>query len=846
MIPVEPDAGNAAVGKSVSLDSCYFKYQEMKKFSLLICAVISLSLSSIGQTMVSGSVYTSQPKKPVAYALVRLTDSLNTYGAYCDESGEFNIENVKPGTYIVEVSHVEYETVTLDWKIQSQPVHRNFELKSEFQYLDAAVIEGVRASRSTPVTATNLNKSQIQELDQQKDFPFLLNLTPSTVVSSQAGNGVGYTGVRVRGIDPTRVNVTINGIPLNDPESQGVYWVNLPDLSSSSQSVQVQRGIGASTNGGAAFGASVNIRTNDLDTLKQSRVVLGTGSFNTNRVSLTHNSGRLKHGWGYQIRTSFIESNGYVDRATSDLKSANIIVAKYWEKASLKTNILLGSERTYQAWYGIPQPKFNHNTAEINRYVNQLGLTGDVLENMNRSNSKTYNYYTYENQVDHYNQNHYQLFYDYTLNSKWSMSSAAYITTGAGYYEQFQSKDDLSDYGLPIHVSGQDTFEQADIIRRRWLDNTLVGVIANGKFVGKKLMANVGAGYNSYSGRHFGEVIATEFTGYEDLQLNYYDNDAKKNEFNAYGKIKYPLGKWIPYLDVQVRQVDYQFDGLDNNLEFGNQRVDYLFINPKVGLTYNAKRSRVYAMVAQGNREPVRDDFRNNKPTDWPDHEMLNNLEVGYRYNKARKQFGVTVYYMDYTNQLVLTGAVNDVGESIRTNVSASTRQGVELEWQYPLSKSLQFGGNATFASNKIESFTEYVGEWDGNYDIIQKEYSNTDISFSPSAIAMGMLRYKVNGAFQMDLITKYVGKQYLDNTESANRMLDDFTTIDIAIRYVNPKIHGLKSLHVALYLNNVLNQIYAPDGYTYSGYLGGQRQSFNYVYPMAGRNLMLKASIDL
>lgn len=817
----------------------------MNKVLLSILLVVT-TITVHAQSTLSGTIYTTKPKQAVAYAFIRLSDSTMSIGTVANENGEFEFKNVKQGIYIIEIEHVEFRSLTSTWEVKGQSLTKDFKLTREFEYLDAAIINGVRATNTSPVTATNLNQTEIQQADQQKDFPFLLNLTPSTVISSQAGNGVGYTGVRVRGIDPTRVNVTINGIPLNDAESQGVYWVNLPDLASSSESVQIQRGIGSSTNGGAAFGASVNIRTNDLSKTKQSRVVLGTGSFGTNRISLVHNSGRLKNNWGYQVRGSLIESQGFIDRASSDLKSANVIVAKYWEKSSLKANVLFGSERTYQAWYGIPEPKFEGNLAETNRYINQLGISGSDLDNLTRSNSKTYNIYTFENEVDNYNQNHYQLFYDYEINSKWKLNSAGYITTGNGYYEQYKADEALIDYGLSNVVMGTDTFDQADIIRRRWLDNTLIGVISNANYKSSNLTATIGVGYSNYSGRHFGEVISTEFTGYEDLNKVYYDNNSVKNEFNSYAKASYKLGKWIPYIDVQYRQIDYSFEGLDNNLEFGNQNVNYKFVNPKLGVTYNHKKTKLYAMFSQGNREPVRDDFRNNKPTDWPEHESLNNLELGYRYAKGRKQIGLTMYHMDYTNQLVLTGAVNDVGEAIRTNVASSYRQGLEFEFQYPLSKDLQIGGNATFAQNKIESFTEYVGEWDGNYDIIEINHKNTDISFAPNAIAMAILSYKVSKAVQIDVTNKYVGKQFLDNTQSDERRLKAYNNIDFAIRYQVQNVNGLTGVQVGLFVNNILNDFYTPDGYTFSGFIGGERQDFNYVYPMAGRNVMLKASIDL
>ncbi|MFT5513345.1 MAG: iron complex outermembrane receptor protein [Bacteroidia bacterium] len=818
----------------------------MKKTALSIILLCTGCFFGKAQTVVKGTVYANNPKRAIELAYVQLKDSATSFAAVTDASGTFTFTNVKPGNYSIEITHIQFQAYTGTWIIQGAEVSDQFKLETEYEYLDAAVISSVRAARSAPVTSTNISKEQIEQSDQQKDFPFLLNLTPSTVVSSDAGNGVGYTGIRIRGIDPTRVNVTINGIPLNDAESQGVYWVNLPDLASSAESVQIQRGIGTSSNGGSSLGASVNIRTNDLDSFKKTAIVLGTGSFATNRISLNHNSGRLKGNWGYQIRGSLIDSEGYIDRASSDLGSVNIVIGKYWKKASLKANILIGKERTYQAWWGIPEPKFTNDMAGMSRYIDQLYISGNDLENLNKSSGSTYNYYTYANEVDNYNQNHYQLFYDYTVNANWTINTAGYATTGKGYFEQFKSQEALSDYGLSNYIMEQDTFSEADVIRRRWLDNTLVGFVTNANYTGKKLNVTVATGANVYNGRHFGEAIATEFTKYEALNAIYYDNDSRKIETNTYVKATYKLGKWLPYVDLQFRQVNYVFKGLDNNLEFGSQTVNYAFFNPKVGITYSSKSHQYYASFGQGNREPVRDDFRNNKPSDWPKHEHLDNVEMGYRYNKRRTQVGITLYHMQYVNQLVLTGAVNDVGDAVRTNVASSYRQGIELEGQFPITKKLQFGGNFTLSANKIESFTEYVGEWDGNYETISKSYLNTDISFSPKTIGMAMLSYKATKNAKLDMSLKHVGQQFLDNTESNARMLNGFATVNFSMQYAVPVKAGETRLHFSVYLNNILDQSYAPNGYTFSGYMAGERQDFNYLYPMAGRNIMLKARLDL
>lgn len=816
----------------------------MKNTILLIAMLLTARLCGAQNTL-NGSISGNDNKEPVEAAYVKLSNGSNHYQTYSDADGKFSILNVANGDYYISITHIGHEVLVKKMTI-TKNVNEVFYLIPDYKFMDAAIITSIRARNTTPTTYTNLNKETIEGLDQGKDFPFLLNTTPSTVISSDAGNGVGYTGIRIRGIDPTRVNVTINGIPLNDGESQGTYWVDLPDLASSTQSVQIQRGIGTSTNGAASFGASVNVRTTDIPDKKYTSARIGMGSFNTLRSTIAFGSGKLKNNWAFQLRGSVIGSDGYIDRATSDLKSLNLVAAKYAKKSVFKANILLGTERTYQAWWGIPEPKFNGDRAGTTRYINQLWIGGDELENLQNSNGKTYNYYTYENEVDQYTQNHYQFFFDHKISQNLKLNTAAYLTTGNGYFEQFKAGETLADYGLPIEIINGDTFAEADVVRRRWLQNTLSGALASLTYQKRKIDVVVGGAYSLYQGRHFGEAVATEFTDYEAMNAIYYDNDATKSDANVYTKIKYKWQNFIPYLDVQMRTINYQFEGLDNQLNFGDQKVDYLFINPKVGLTYLHKNKTFYAVYAQGNREPVRDDFRNNKPTDWPEHESLNNVEIGFRYSKGRKRIGINLYDMNYTNQLVLTGAVNDVGEAIRTNVEESFRRGVEVELQFPLAKRLQLGGNLTLSQNKIQAFTEEVGEWDGAYEIQEFEHSNTDISFSPNIIGALMASYKVNKNWTLDAFGKYVGAQYLDNTQNEGRKLDAFTNVDASITYTNSEIKGMQKMSVGFYLNNALNSFYAPNGYTFSGFLNGKREDFNYLYPMAGRNVMVKFSVTI
>ena len=817
----------------------------MKK-TLLITLLIGTAQLCFGQINYSAQLKNATTYEPIESAFVRLNGKMGATSTYSTPNGSVNFENIPAGKYILAISHLSYETYLDTVNITKNSGEKIFFLLPDMAFLDAAVISTVRAKNSTPTTFTNLDKKEIESLDQSKDFPFLLNMTPSTVISSDAGNGVGYTGIRVRGIDPTRVNITVNGIPINDAESQGMYWVNMPDMASSTQSVQIQRGVGTSTNGAASFGASVNIRTNDLAEDKSTLVSFGLGSFNTQRISLLHNTGRLKNNWAFQLRGSAIQSDGFIDRASSDLKSANLVAAKYWDKSVFKANIMLGSERTYQAWNGIPEPTFKGDIADENRYINQLYIGGDDLQNLQNSKSQTYNSYTYENEVDNYDQNHYQFFFDHSFTNFLKLNTAAYMTTGKGYFEQFKGGETFADYGIDSLQPTGDTATDGDLVRRRWLDNTLVGSIANLTYTKNRMETVIGGGYNQYQGRHFGEAIATEFTGYVDLNAIYYDNDATKTDGNFYVRQSYNYKNLIPYIDLQYRFVNYQFEGLDDSLDLAPQEASYGFFNPKVGLTYLLKNHTIYGVLAIANREPVRKDFRDNKKSARPEHESMANVELGYRYSSGRKRLNVNLYNMQYDNQLVVTGAINDVGGAIRTNVANSYRRGIEVDFQYPITDKLQAGGNLTLSENKIAKFTEYLGEWDGTYSIIEKEYSNTDIAFSPNTIAAAMLSYKANKYFTINASGKYVGQQYLDNTQNDARSLDAFTNVDLSINYISTVVKGTKNLNVGLFLNNVLNQYYAPNGYTFSGIIGGERQDFNYLYPMAGFNWMMKVSMTL
>lgn len=799
----------------------------------------------MAQIKFNGSVTDQDGITPLVAATVLLTDGVNSYSALTSEDGRFAFQ-VAAGTYELTIAYYGYISI-------EEKVNLEFTVVKQYKMIPSAIqfegieVSGLRAGGTIPSTTTNISRKELQLLDQSKDLPYFLNNTPSTVVSSDAGNGVGYTGIRIRGIDPTRINVTINDIPLNDAESQGVYWVNTPDLASGTGSIQIQRGVGTSTNGAAAFGASVNVQTDAVEDKKFARASLSYGSFNTRRLTAQLGSGVLKGGWGLQGRFSSIASDGFIDRASSNLNSAQFTAVKYYKKSSIKAIVLLGKERTYQAWWGIPQPKYTGNKEELDRYINQLWIAGADLDNLQNSDPRTYNYYTYENQVDDYMQNHAQLFYTRKISVLSNLRLGLHYTRGKGYFEEFNPYEQYSSYGMDPYVLGSDTFDYGSLTRRRWLDNHFYGAIGNLSLTKNKLKFNFGGALNQYLGRHFGEVIATEFTGYEGIQNIYYDEDAKKTDGNIYGKMQYEMGKFHPYIDMQLRSVNYNFIGPNESGSFEKQNVQYQFFNPKLGASFKPSYNwTFYGMWAIGNREPVRQDLVAASPANRPNAEKVSDTELGLKLNKSRFIFGATAYFMNYTDALVLNGQVNDVGLYTRVNVDESSRKGLELEAVIHLTGKISFGGNITFSKNKIVEYTEYVDNWEPPYNQATFTYKNTDIAFSPNRIAAGSIRLKLSKALNIEFQGKYVGTQYLDNTMSADRKLDAFGTISSSIIYEKDPKGKVGKINFSLFLNNLTNVDYAPNGYTFSGIIGGQRQSFNYVYPVAGFNWMAKFSIAI
>ncbi|RYC67024.1 TonB-dependent receptor [Spirosoma sordidisoli] len=774
-----------------------------------------VSLPAWAQYSISGTVSDAEGG-PLPGAALTIEGTYT--GTFADASGAFRLTNLKPGPATLRISLLGYETQTQALDL-SQNATVTIALRKAAIAVDEVVVSATRANQKSAIAYTDVTRRELNKLNLGQDIPQLLNFTPSIVTTSDAGAGVGYTGIRIRGSDATRVNVTLNGIPYNDAESQGTFFVNMPDFASSVSSIQIQRGVGTSTNGAGAFGASVNIQTNSLEKNPYAETNISGGSFGTRKVNVLAGTGLLKSGaipghFVLDARLSRIYSDGYVDRAFSDLRSFYLSGGYYAKKSFVRLNVFSGQEQTYQSWGGVPESLLKTN--------------------------RTYNPYTYDNETDNYQQDNYQLISSHELSRNWRANLSFFYTKGRGYYEQYRDGEDFSDYGLPNVVIGDSTITKTDFIRRRWLDNDFYGTVFSLDYNSfGKLTANIGGGWNQYEGKHFGEIIWARVAGATNIRDRYYDNDATKNDFNLYAKAFYQVRNRLNgFLDVQVRTVSYSFLGFNNQLENVQQDDRLTFFNPKGGLTYTINdRSTLYASVGVGHREPNRDDYTQSTPASRPRAERLIDYEAGYKWQTQRLAFTANAYYMNYRDQLVLSGQLNDVGAYNRVNIPVSYRAGIELEAGTQLAKTLRWNVNATFSRNRVKGFTEYLDNYDTGEQVANR-YGETDISFSPAVIAGSQLLFTPAKRLELSLLSKYVGKQYLDNTSTESRSLNPYFTNDIRFIYtLKPKF--AQEIAFTLLLNNVLNELYESNGYTYAYVSEGRVVAENGYYPQAGRNFL-------
>jgi len=765
---------------------------------------------------VKGIVTDAVTKEPISGAIVNTKQSQTI----ADERGNFILKNVSEA--LITISSIGYKTNSFAITNENSATQL-FQLTQIPLFLQPLEVRAIRASEKAPFTKTNIDKKEIAKQNLAQDIPFLLNQTPSVVINSDAGNGVGYTAIRIRGTDATRINVTLNGIPYNDAESMGTFFVNLPDFSSSVNSIQIQRGVGTSSNGAGAFGATLNMSTNEFNEKSYAEINNSFGSFNTFKNTVKAGSGLIGKHFTVDARLSSIRSDGFVDRAASNLKSFYFSSAYINKKTSLRLNIFSGQEKTYQAWYGI-----DATTLASNRTFNPAGTE--------KTDSP------YDNQTDNYTQTHYQLFLNHAINDKWSFNTALFLTKGKGYYEEYKADQQFADYGLTNVTIGGITNTKTDLVRQRWLDNNFYGQIASFQYKTNKDEITIGGGWTKYEGEHFGNIPWLKI-GTAPNDYKYYDYPANKSDINIYTKWQHQLAKNLTsFIDLQFRSVTHNMNGFNDNPTLEINRK-FNFFNPKAGLSYNKNGWQSYLSFAIANKEPNRNDFEASLITQ-PTHETLQDWELSTEKKTATYSYGATFYYMNYINQLVLTGRINDVGAYTRSNIPSSYRMGIELQGAAKITQWVNIAGNITISRNKIKSFTEFIDNYDnGLQNKVQHE--NKDISFSSNLISSLTLNFIPLKNAEISLLNKYVGKQYLDNTQNDSRALNAFFVQDLrGIYTINSK--PFKEIQFIFQVNNLLNKMYEPNGYTFNYIAGGVLTAENYFYPMAGRNFMMAVNIKL
>ena len=745
----------------------------MKKITIFLFLFVSILTNA--QTFTLNGKVVNENKEPLPGATVLVKEA--NKGTSTDFDGKFRV-NFPKGKYIIQVSFVGYKSVSKEITLTKNDAIE-FILSANSTVLEEVLVSAVRVKANAPVTHSNLSKKEIAKRNLGQDIPILLNYMPSVVSSSDAGAGIGYTYLRVRGSDA--LNVTVNGIPYNDAESQGTFWVNMGDFASSTQSLQLQRGVGTSTNGSGAFGASLNILTDAISEEAGGEISNSFGSFGTRKHTVKFTTGKVNDHFELAGRLSNIYSDGYVDRAFSNLKSYFLQGSYTDENTLIKVLSFGGKENTYQAWYG---------------------LSADELAANRRQNP-----YTYDNETDNYDQNHYQLHWNERFNKNWSTTIGLNYTKGSGYFEQYKEAEDANDFNNLIT-------DGSDVIVRRWLDNDFYVVNFNTNYKNDVLNFIAGGSYSNYTGDHYGEVIwGSNLAENTAIRDRYYFSDAKKTDFSVFAKTTFNVSeKLAGYIDLQGRFIGYQTQGITSDIATIDVDSNFNFFNPKIGFTYKInERNSLYTSFAVANREPNRNDFEVGLTTP----ETLNDYELGWRLKTENIKLNTNVYYMDYKNQFVLTGAINDVGAPIRATSGSSFRLGAEIDADIRVSDQLSVQSNATISSNKNRDF--YLTK-DGI--TTPKSLGNTDLSFSPDVILGNMITYRPVENLQFSFLTKYVGKQFMSNFSSnisSNDVLDSYVTSDINFVYELETEKIFKAIVFTALINNLFNETYVDRGYYYT-----------------------------
>lgn len=708
--------------------------------------------------------------------------------------------------------------------------------------LQEVEILSTRATETTPIAYTNIDEKEIKKYNTGVDLPYIVSMTPGAITTSDAGTGIGYTTLRVRGTDGTRINVTANGIPVNDAESHTVFWVNLPDFASSVKDIQIQRGVGTSTNGAGSFGASMNLRTGSMSLKPYTEFSASAGSFGTHKETLKMGTGLLGEHWTFDARLSNIASDGYIRRASSELESYYLQAAYYADNTAIRFISFAGNEETYHAW--------NYaSKEEMQQYGRRYNSCGYMYTD---ENGKAH---YYNDQTDNYIQKNYQLLIDHHFNNSWSMNMGLHYTKGDGYYQEYKTGRKLIEYALEPFTHEGETVKKSDLVRRKAMDNHFGGGIFSVNYKNSRLNATIGGAFNHYSGDHFGKVLwVKNYIGNLDADHRYYNNKGTKSDGNIYLKADYNIiDRLNAYIDLQYRHIDYTIDGYNDKWNDATNALQQLsvdekfdFFNPKAGLSWQIdKHNRLFASVSVAHKEPTRNNYTDGKLHSRPKAEKLTDYEMGYTFGNKIIHAGVNLYYMHYKDQLALTGELNEIGEPLADNIPNSYRAGIELMAGAELPFGLSWDANATLSRNRIKNFTEVLYD-DNTYEKWEINHGDTQIAFSPEIIANNILGYNYKG-LALSMHTQYVGKQYMSNAEQSEHILDAYFVSNLYASYTF-KMRGTKSITVGANIYNIFGEEYENNGYAGSGYYtdNGEKVRYNYAgyAAQAGTNFLGHISI--
>jgi len=799
---------------------------------LLFASFVTLSDASGLQEkgcVVRGKV-TDDSGNPLAGAGIAIENGF--FGVHSNSDGSYIISGLRAGTYKIRFSFIGYEARIVEANVTGESVV-NVSMVQKPLEAGEVIVNATRAGEHSPLAYVTVGSDVLKNQNTGQDIPFILGMTPSLVETSEAGTGIGYTSLRIRGTDASRINVTIDGIPLNDPESQQVFWVDLPDLASSTDNIQVQRGAGTSSNGAAAFGATVSIQTKSPENKPFAQISTSYGSYNTMKNTITASTGLLANKFALMMRLSRLHSDGYVRRTWSDHKSAYLSGVYRSGRSRVQANVILGEEHTGISWWGVPKEMLlidrRYNPA--GEYTDENGITR-----------------YYDNESDNYFQNHYQLLYSLRINESLNFNAALHYTTGEGYYEEYKDDDALSGYGLPDITIGDSTISSTDLIRRKWMKNDFSGMVWSLKYKKEKLEASIGGAANYYYGNHFGRIIWMRNAGNIEKDYQWYFGHGAKGEISFYGKADYSLTDKISLFgDLQYRFIHYNIKGIDDDLKVLNSDHKYSFFNPKAGLFFSiTPHQDAFLSFSVANREPTRSDFTEaaGDPNATPLPETLYDSELGYKLRSNKYSLGINLYCMYYKDQLVPTGELSSTGYPIMTNVAKSNRLGTELTAGIKPAGFFNWDISLTFSRNKIKDFTEYYTDYntiDKSEEYKSKKLGTVDIAYSPDLTGSSDMTFRVIKNLEMHLISKYVGSQYFDNTMSPDRKIDPYFVNNLMAGY-SPSIKGLKGVELQLLVNNIFNVKYESNAYGGNWFEDGREYTWSYFFPQAGRNFMIKA----